>query len=153
MTASFMKPFAACKFIRMNKLSGKMMNYWTEGGFIAWGQESDPETGKTALQLFMDGRAQAAYDRQAFDRWSYIWAGGEVGRELLIHQRKPTPEDYKRMGKWLGRTLKARGVWVALVPAKEFNSNFLYSIPLSYICFFFLCALCGLCVNLFFKFY
>jgi len=38
-----------------------MFNYWTEGGFIAW-DRTRPNTGKTPLQLFMDGRAQAAYD-------------------------------------------------------------------------------------------
>jgi len=134
MTASFMKPFAACKFIRMNKLSGKMMNYWTEGGFIAWGQEPDPETGKIPLQLFMDGRAQAAYDRQAFDTWNYIWSGGTAGQEVQIRRqkaiaqgRKPprvTAKDYKKMGQWVDGALKERDVWIALVPADQFTSNF-----------------------------
>jgi len=128
MTASYQKPFKACAFMRLNKLRGRMMNYWTEGGFIAWGQDPDPNTGKIPLQLFMDGRAQAAYDRPAFDRWSYIWAGGDVARELMARQRKPTPEDYKRMGKWLDQTLKARGVWVALVPAKEFQSDLYWAL-------------------------
>lgn len=124
MTASFMKPFAACKFIRMNELSGKMMNYWTEGGFIGWGQEPDPNTGKTPLQLFMDGRAQAAYDRKAFDTWHYIWAGGDVGRALQIRGQKPKGKDYEKMGQWVNRALKSRDVWVALVPAGQFSSNF-----------------------------
>ncbi|MHC4221959.1 MAG: hypothetical protein ACYST9_06015, partial [Planctomycetota bacterium] len=60
MTASHEKPFYAGNFIRENKLAGKMFNAWTEGGFIALSQEPDPETGRTPLQLFMDGRAQAA---------------------------------------------------------------------------------------------
>lgn len=134
MTASFMKPFAACEFIRMNKLSGKMMNYWTEGGFIAWGQAPDPETGKTPLQLFMDGRAQAAYDRKAFDTWNYIWAGGRPGQEVQMRRQKAvaqgrkappiTAEDYKKMGQWVDKILKNRDVWIALVPAKQFSSNF-----------------------------
>ncbi|HUT57584.1 MAG TPA: hypothetical protein VNA25_07005, partial [Phycisphaerae bacterium] len=76
MTASDAKPFYAAKFIKDNKLEGNMLNYWTEGGFIAWGQEPDPNTGRTPLQLFMDGRAQAAYNRKAFDVWTYIMAGG-----------------------------------------------------------------------------
>ena len=78
MTASDAKPFEACEFIRQNKLSGKMFNYWTEGGFIAWGQEPDPNTGRIPLQLFMDGRAQAAYDVPTFDLWSDIMSGGPV---------------------------------------------------------------------------
>ena len=76
MTASDAKPFYACRFIKDNKLKGKMFNYWTEGGFIAWGQDPDPNTGKTPLQLFMDGRAQAAYDRRAYDLWANIMFGG-----------------------------------------------------------------------------
>jgi hypothetical protein len=60
MTASHAKPFYAGKFIKDNRLEGKMLNYWTEGGFIAWAQEPDPDTGRTPLQLYMDGRAQAA---------------------------------------------------------------------------------------------
>ena len=74
MTASDAKQFYASQFIRDNKLQGNMFNYWTEGGFIAWGQTPDPNTGKTPLQLFMDGRAQAAYDVKTFDRWSEIMA-------------------------------------------------------------------------------
>ncbi|HUT62644.1 MAG TPA: hypothetical protein VMZ04_01685, partial [Anaerolineae bacterium] len=66
MTASHVKPFDACSFIRNNKLKGNMFNYWTEGGFIAYGQEPDSATGKTPLQLFMDGRAQAAYEHDSF---------------------------------------------------------------------------------------
>ncbi len=78
MTASYAKPFEACEFMRLNKLSGIMFNYWTEGGFIAWGQEPDPETGRIPLQLFMDGRAQAAYDVSVFDLWSDIFSGGPL---------------------------------------------------------------------------
>ncbi|MGD0078290.1 MAG: hypothetical protein ABSB91_06660, partial [Sedimentisphaerales bacterium] len=84
MTASHVKPFAACQFIDANKLSGNMFNYWTEGGFIAWGQEPDPSTGKTPLQLFMDGRAQAAYNYDAYMTWSEIMFGGEVVRRAQM---------------------------------------------------------------------
>ena len=62
MTASYAKPFKACQFIRDNNLKGTVFNYWTEGGFVAYGQIPDPNTGKTPLQLYMDGRAQAAYN-------------------------------------------------------------------------------------------
>lgn len=124
MTASFLKPFEACQFIRDNKLSGKMMNYWTEGGFIAWGQAPDPNTGKTPLQLFMDGRAQAAYNIQAFDQWSYIWAGGAPVEEILTSGRKIGSEDYPKIGQWISQKLRSYGVWVALVPAQQFDSMF-----------------------------
>ena len=32
MTASNLKPFDVCQFIRENKFSGRVFNHWTEGG-------------------------------------------------------------------------------------------------------------------------
>jgi hypothetical protein len=136
MTASDAKPFYAMKFIRDNKLKGKMFNYWTEGGFIAWGQTPDPNTGKTPLQLFMDGRAQAAYDIKTFDIWTYIMAGGlpgstgyeimqAAGTEAKMTGKKLgeilTPEDYKKIGQSFSDELEKRGVWVVLMPAAVYN--------------------------------
>lgn len=129
MTASDAKPFYALKFIKDNKLEGKMLNYWTEGGFIAWGQQPDLSTGRTPLQLFMDGRAQAAYDRKAFDNWSYIMAGGPVTHEILERVRFKgggvTAADYERIGQWMDEQLKAseNGVSVVLMPAAVFASK------------------------------
>jgi hypothetical protein len=136
MTASDAKPFYAMKFIRDNKLKGKMFNYWTEGGFIAWGQEPDPNSGKTPLQLFMDGRAQAAYDIKTFDIWTYIMSGGlpgSVGYEIMQAAQWEakttgkklgqilTPEDYKKIGQSMSDELEKRGVWVVLMPAAVYN--------------------------------
>jgi hypothetical protein len=126
MTASDAKPFYAMKYIKDNKLSGKMFNYWTEGGFIAWGQEPDPNSGKTSLQLFMDGRAQAAYDRQTFDEWSRIIAGGTITYQKIMETRarKQTdlsPNDYKEIGNWLDEQLRSRNVWVVMMPSGVYN--------------------------------
>jgi len=124
MTASDAKPFYACEFIRQNRLSGKMFNYWTEGGFIAWGQQPDPETGRTPLQLFMDGRAQAAYDVAAFDRWTTIMAGGPVVRYSIVSGRSLTSADYIKVGNWISEELRKRNVWVVLMPTNQFNKPF-----------------------------
>jgi len=124
MTASHMKPFYACQFIKQNKLSGKMFNYWTEGGFIAWGQQPDPNTGKTPLQLFMDGRAQAAYNYKAYITWSEMMFGGPIVREAAIRKRKLTPKDYEKIGKWLDKKLTGYHVWVVLMPANQFDKPF-----------------------------
>jgi hypothetical protein len=139
MTASDAKPFYALKFIKDNKLEGKMFNYWTEGGFIAWGQEPDPNTGRTPLQLFMDGRAQAAYDRRAFDIWSHVMAGGPFGsvgqqviqaaaaRAKLARRRVEeilTVADYVKIGQSIGQALKEHKVWVVLMPFGQFDSIF-----------------------------
>jgi hypothetical protein len=128
MTDSGQKPFYACKFIKDNKLKGNMFNAWTEGGFIAFGQEPDPNTGKTPLQLFMDGRAQAAYDRSAFDLWTEIMAGGqEVTGQILwearLRKRDLNSKDYVKIGKWMDEQLRKYNVWVVLMPQSK------YSIP------------------------
>ena len=138
MTASDAKPFYAAKFIKDNKLEGKMFNYWTEGGFIAWGQEPDPDTGKTPLQLFMDGRAQAAYDRKAFDVWSYIMAGGlpgSIGYDIVqaaqlradmtgqTLDQMFTSEDYAKIGQSISQELESRNVWVVLMPAAVYRQS------------------------------
>ncbi len=124
MTASDAKPFWACQFIRMNNLKGKMFNYWTEGGFIAWGQNPDPDTGKTPLQLFMDGRAQAAYEPKAYRVWSEIMFGGHIVQITRQRKQKFTSAKYAEIGKWIDEQLKKHDVWVVLMPAKEFNSHF-----------------------------
>jgi hypothetical protein len=141
MTASDAKPFYALKFIKDNKLEGKMFNYWTEGGFIAWGQEPDQKTGRTPLQLFMDGRAQAAYNRTAFDIWTYIMSGGlpgSVGYEIMqaaqmrfeISRKSGkkltlgqilTPDDYVKIGQSISDELEKRNVWVVLMPSAVYN--------------------------------
>ena len=119
MTASHAKPFYACKFIRDNKLEGKMFNYWTEGGFIAWGQEPDPNTGRTPLQLFMDGRAQAAYEPKVYYTWSTIMSGGPTAQSAAIRRTSLTYPDYVKVGQWIDEQLKKHDVWVVLMPLSD----------------------------------
>ncbi|MHC4356135.1 MAG: hypothetical protein ACYS0H_25820, partial [Planctomycetota bacterium] len=129
MTASDAKPFYAMKFIKDNKFEGNMFNYWTEGGFVAWGQEPDCNTGRTPLQLFMDGRAQAAYDRGTFDLWSYIMAGGQITHDVLQRVRsrgeEMTAADYRLIGNWMDEQMKApeNDVWVVLMPSVVFGGS------------------------------
>ena len=124
MTASAVKPFDACAFMRANHLEGNMFNYWTEGGFIGWGQEPDPNTGKTPLQLFMDGRAQAAYNYDAYIRWSEIMFGGETVQRARVRRQNLTNEDYIEIGKWIDGQLRQSKVWVVLMPANQFDTPF-----------------------------
>jgi hypothetical protein len=118
MTASHAKPFYACQFIRDNKLKGKMFNYWTEGGFIAWGQVPDPNTGRTPLQLFMDGRAQAAYEPTVYKSWLDIMSGGPHAQ--IAAYRKTSP-DYVKVGQWIDEQLKKFDVWVVLIPMADID--------------------------------
>ncbi|MHC4423978.1 MAG: hypothetical protein ACYSWR_04850 [Planctomycetota bacterium] len=128
MTASDAKPFWALKFINDNKLEGKMFNYWTEGGFIGWGQDPDPNTGKTRLQLFMDGRAQAAYMRRTYDIWSEIMFGGppvqKVRNRIGARKGKFTRDDYREVGQWIDKQLRRWKVWIVMMPAGQFSVPF-----------------------------
>jgi len=136
MTASDAKPFYACKFIKDNKLKGKMFNYWTEGGFIAWGQQPADDTGRTPLQLFMDGRAQAAYEPRAFSVWSNIMAGGPVAARIIqnarVRKRELTAAEYQKIGQWTNRQLKKRNVWIVLMPVTLTTETFIKSIERSH---------------------
>jgi hypothetical protein len=130
MTASDAKPFYALKFIKDNKLEGKMFNYWTEGGF-----------GKTPLQLFMDGRAHAAYNRTTFDEWTSIMSGGlprskgyeimqaaqwrieisnRSGKKLKLEQILKS-DDYVKLGQSFSNELEKRNVWAVLMPSAVYN--------------------------------
>ncbi|MBP7052125.1 MAG: hypothetical protein KBE65_14005 [Phycisphaerae bacterium] len=131
MTASDAKPFAACEFIRVNKLRGKMFNYWTEGGFIAWGQDPDPNTGKVPLQLFMDGRAQAAYDVNTFDLWTNIMSGGPSATPALMAGRRANRNECLQIAAWIGEQLKKQNVWVVLMPNGQFGKPFVDGIECS----------------------
>lgn len=128
MTASNVKPFEACQFIRENNLSGNMYNYWTEGGFIAYGQTPDPNTGKTPLQLYMDGRAQAAYEPLAYRDWISIMGGGPFIGRAHSQGRRPTAEDYDQAGQWIDNIFKNKKVWVVLMPASQMKSEFMMAI-------------------------
>ena len=116
MTGSFMKPFEVCEFINDNGLSGHLFNYWTEGGAVAFGQNPNPETGHIPLKLFMDGRAQAAYDHATYITWTQIKGGGPTVRRAALSGRELTNTDYKEIGKWITEQLKPYDVWVVLMP-------------------------------------
>ncbi len=124
MSASNVKPFDVSQFINDNEISGNMFNYWTEGGAIAFGQCPDPETGSTPLQLFMDGRAQAAYNHDTFLLWRKIKAGGDSNYfGGLIRKygslNKLKRADYLTMAEYIEGQLTKAGVWVVLMPTSE----------------------------------
>jgi hypothetical protein len=87
MTASNVKPMDISKFINDNRTAGRMFNYWTEGGALAFGQKPDPVTGDIPLKLFMDGRAQAAYNHDTFLLWQTIYYGGPLMQKLRQQQK------------------------------------------------------------------
>lgn len=128
MTASNVKPIDLCRFINDNRISGRIFNYWTEGGAMAFGQKPDPATGEIPLQLFMDGRAQAAFNHDKFQLWQYIYAGGPIYQNVINAQRNFTGADYADLGKWLTEQFSAYDVWAAAAPASQINSAFLQAL-------------------------
>ncbi|MBE0534255.1 MAG: hypothetical protein IH624_01200 [Phycisphaerae bacterium] len=125
MTASNIKPFEVCWFIRENNLSGRIFNHWTEGGAVAFGQHPDEKTGEIPLKLFMDGRAQAAYNHDKFKLWQYIKSGGPQVRSAFLAKRKLAYPDFEKIGAWIDAQLKEHDVWVILMPVNEINSDFM----------------------------
>jgi len=55
------QPIRAINFFDDNHVKGLVFNEWTNGGFVPFWQEPDPDTGKPPCQVYIDGRAQAAY--------------------------------------------------------------------------------------------
>lgn len=131
MTASHLKPFEVCEFINKNNLRGRMFNYWTEGGAIAFGQHPDKETGQIPLKLFMDGRAQAAYNHDKFRLWQLIHGGGPIAQQALAEGRKLTGEQLREVGIWIDKQLKSYQVWVILMPQSQEDSTFMQALKLT----------------------
>ncbi|MCI0499599.1 MAG: hypothetical protein L0Y36_07965 [Planctomycetales bacterium] len=125
MTASHLKPFEVCEFINANHLQGRVFNYWTEGGAVAFGEKPDSQTGQTPLQLFMDGRAQAAYNHDMFRLWQTIHSGGPVVQQAQIDGRKLTADQIQTVGSWIDEQLKSQQVWVVLMPQSQEDSTFM----------------------------
>lgn len=125
MTASHLKPFEVCQFINDNSIRGHVFNYWTEGGAVAFGQKPDEVTGQIPLKLFMDGRAQAAYDHKTFRLWQLIYAGGPVVQETQRKGGRIDSAVLQESGEWIDAQLKERNVWVVLMPQTQSNSTFM----------------------------
>ena len=123
MTASNVKPFDVTQFMRENDLSGKMFNYWTEGGALAFGQKPDPETGRTPLQVAQDGRAQAAYDHSKFLNWQAIYGGGAEASKVRSTGKLANLDEMDKIGKYLNGVMEKAGIWVFVVPESQFSLN------------------------------
>lgn len=131
MTASHIKPFEVCDFINLNQLKGRVFNYWTEGGAVAFGEKPDPKTGEIPLKLFMDGRAQAAYNHDVFQLWQGIHSGGARNVELMRQGKELkdwTTKDFQYVGAWIDEQLKERQVWIALMPNSQDGTVFMRSL-------------------------
>lgn len=111
--------FDVCRFIRENGLEGRMYNIWVEGGTLEWCQQPDPATGRTPLQVFIDGRAQGAFPLSAMLRYLALEGGGPTGLTAGIDGRVMSREETVAAGAWLDARLKEEGVAVALIPEED----------------------------------
>ena len=66
------QPVEAIKFFDDNEIEGVVLNEWVNGGFITFHQRADEETGRGRCRVFMDGRSQAAYELEHFQRWNAL---------------------------------------------------------------------------------
>lgn len=113
----FTQPTQACTFLRENRIRGRLFNAWTQGGFIAWSQKPESISGRTPLQVIIDGRAQAAYgDTSYTDYWDIV-SCAEPYSELGIDKREPNDSERQRIGQWVDERLQQRDVDVVLLPA------------------------------------
>jgi len=114
MTFSHQRPWGPCAFLAANGVSGRMWNFWDEGGFLASCQQPDG-SGRPPVQIFIDGRAQAAYDVGALQ--SYLGLlNGDGGAPVSGKDAAP-PAELAALRSWTADRLRELGVWIALVPA------------------------------------
>ena len=66
------QPVQAMKFFNANKVRGIVLNEWSDGGYVLWGQVPDEKTGGPPCQVYIDGRAQAAYSIEHFLKYKKI---------------------------------------------------------------------------------
>ena len=59
------------RFINENAIKGTVMSEWHDAGYICYSQGFD-SNGRQRLKVFMDVRAQTAYDEEHFEFWEYI---------------------------------------------------------------------------------
>ncbi len=68
------QPVGAMEVFNKLQIRGLVLGGWTNGGYICYGQTPDPQTGRPPCQVFMDGRAQAAYSLEHYQTWGKIQA-------------------------------------------------------------------------------
>jgi hypothetical protein len=122
MTHAHQRPWGACAFLAANGVRGRMWNYWDEGGFLASCQQPDPATGAPPVAIFIDGRAQAAYDVGALA--SYLDLLNGPGRSAALGEKADQVADLEALRAWTAPRLRELGVGIALVPATRQRTAF-----------------------------
>jgi hypothetical protein len=122
MTHSHQRPWGPCAFLAANGVTGRMWNFWDEGGFLASCQQPDAASGRVPVEIFIDGRAQAAYDPQALR--SYLDLLNGPGRSGQDGEDTAAVTDLETLRTWTARRLRELDVSLALIPAGRQRTAF-----------------------------
>ena len=112
------QPVKAIKFFDANQIKGVVLNEWTNGGFVPFWQTPNRETGEPPCKVYMDGRAQAAYDVSHFERSNTIRhklpkARSRVKKAIrqLAEQKKINPKDPRMCQKLVKIAQTDKALW------------------------------------------
>jgi hypothetical protein len=108
-----LRPAGACAFLAANHVSGRIWNFWEEGGYLAYCQEPDAATGANPVLVTIDARAQGAYPVTAFRRYLQIRDGGPAGQAALAAGRPLTAAEWREARDWTRGQLAGLGITLA----------------------------------------
>lgn len=115
LTHSYLRPHGAMAFLAGNAVEGRILVPWEEGGFVEAAQRPDPGSGRTPLQVLIDGRAQEAFPAATLATYQELMAGGPPGAARAGSGRGPTAGEVPAMRAWIERRLEELGIGVVLV--------------------------------------
>jgi hypothetical protein len=108
-----LRPAGLCAFLAANHVSGRIWNFWEEGGYLAYCQEPDAATGANPVLVTIDARAQGAYPVTAFRRYLQIRDGGPAGQAAFAAGRPLTAAEWREVLGWTRGQLADLGVTLA----------------------------------------
>ena len=88
------QPVEAESFFNLNNVEGIVFNEWVNGGFLTFHQKPQEQTGQALCKVHMDGRSQAAYEVEHFERWNRLKSVIRIRqtREALVELAKLAKE-------------------------------------------------------------
>lgn len=115
LTHGYLRPHGAMRFLTDNGVRGRVLVPWEEGGFVEAAQRPDPGSGRTPLQVLIDGRAQEAFPAATYATYQELVAGGPPGSAVARSGRGPTAAEASTIRGWVERRLEELGIGVVLV--------------------------------------
>lgn len=123
------RPWGPCRFLALNGVRGRLWTFYEDAGFWNWCQQREPTDGRTPLQVFIDPRAQRAFDVSVFLSYHNIADGGPTAKTIDDAGRAPNPEEARAIEGWLARTMTAEGMWIVALPPEGRDTAFARYLP------------------------